>query len=247
MTDADSFNLQDELRPSWLETPEWAYRSVRRARRVKGGYSLPRPFVWQSSRQKVYEFCLTSFFGVVFVLLPFRQFEWPGSLVVMFLCWAGALALFYYALGRLRELQSPEALNDPSFLTEKAGFVRGDAVQGVFDCAYRSKKPLPREGKVFARLLVLEVTRTMVGTDTTYEAAELYSSEPQEQTLTPGSPSYRAALSLPLPAGLPPSHAPALRWEGGKQVSQQVVWQVQVAVYSGTRLVSQAAFVLDVE
>lgn len=163
----------------------------------------------------------------------------------------GAQALFYrallgtvpflvvvfnlYALWAYRRVR---AFVNPELLIPKHKFRRGETTAVRFRCLPKKKGPLSEPSTVIGRVIAQEVVATRQGTDTSYEARQLWRDPLPSRVVPSGETGIRTSWDITPPPTVSASRYGQDTW---------VVWALQVTVFNGERLIGSGQFMIDVE
>ena len=178
---------------------------------------------------------LTGIFVVFWYAVGFLTFSnlgWQTILsVIMLLAGLPLLLMFVISFQfwqRRRSLESAELKLDGWPI------VRGQMHRLIFSRRLKNNARVPNAGKLEWRITCAEVTRTDVGTDTTFTHQVLWSLELPTTAIEMGAGGLEASTSLTLPETLPATIEPSVIIGDGpnrfvkRTTSHWIEWQVQI-------------------
>lgn len=130
-----------------------------------------------------------------------------------------AVFTIFHSLRNIYRAWRERQLERPQLRLPDAALHLGQASRFDFERRIRSGRPLRENGTLTARFLCVEVTRRVVGTDTTYEHVIHWEQEGQPVTVYAGTDLLRAHWVFTPPAHLPAQQIGPSHW---------IVWEVQV-------------------
>ena len=200
-----------------------AYSPATAARAVSSGYVL-RARAEFTTRGLIGSAVLAVVCAILIpVMISFeRQRANTGTEFIPFLVLLGALIV--WSLVRLTGAWLRQRRLEPAELLLSAWPVRLAQPLGLrFKQRLKDAARIPNGGRVEWRLTCAEITKTTVGTDTTYSSHVLWSADLPAQPVSSGASSFEARAQVTLPSHLPATLEP--------RGSSWIEWRLQVAPY----------------